>query len=356
MCKIFAINPGSTSTKIGIFEGRRLEHEQAIRHKREEIKKYKRVIDQLGPRLAAIDNFLGEKDIDLSEIDFFVGRGGILRPLDSGLYEVNGRMLRDLKEARYGEHASNLGPVIAQIFASRFGKKAYIMDPVCVDELADIARVSGHPLLERVSWFHALNQKKAARKAAGELGKKYEEANIVVAHMGGGISVGIHHRGRVEDVNNAALGEGPFTPERTGGLAAGSFLRYVFEKNLDFEKSFKMILGEGGLVAYFGTTDFGRLMERYREGEGKVRLVIDAMAYQIASEIAAKSVLVNGRVDALVLTGGLAHDDDFKDLIRERVGFIFPKIFVYPGENELEAMAEGAMLALVDKKIKIYSY
>ncbi len=357
MEKIFTINPGSTSTKIGLFDGSRLLSEESIRYQREEIKSYRRVIDQLDFRLASIDRFLEDKKIDLSKIDFFIGRGGFLRPLESGLYEVNPKMIDDLKKARYGEHASNLGAVIARNYASKYGKKAYIMDPICVDELEDIARISGHPLFERTSIFHALNQKKVARMAAGELNKKYGQVNLVVAHMGGGITVGIHKKGRVADVNNGTQGEGPFTPERTGGLEMGSFLKYVFEKGLDFEKSFRMVLGEGGLVAYFGTTDFSKLMDIYQKGsDKKVKLVIDAMAYQIAREIAAASVMADGDIDAIVLTGGLAYNEAFVNLIIPRVKFICPKIFVYPGENELEAMAEGVILGLVDKKVRLLEY
>ncbi|MGM0365287.1 MAG: butyrate kinase [Actinomycetota bacterium] len=357
MNKIFAINPGSTSTKIGLFEGCKLQSEETIRYQREEIKKYPRVVDQLDFRLASIDRFLQDSRIDLSEIDFFIGRGGYLRPLDSGLYEVSPKMIDDLESARYGEHASNLGAVIAHYYASRHGKKAYIMDPICVDELVDIARVSGHPYFKRTSIFHALNQKKVARKAAGELGKKYEDANLLVVHMGGGITIGLHRRGRVVDVNNGTQGEGPFTPERSGGMELGSFLKYVFENRLDFEQSFRMVLGEGGLVAYFGTTDFSRLMDAYRKDtDRKVKLVIEAMAYQIAKEAAAMSVLAYGKVDAVILTGGLAYDQTFLDLIIPKVEFISPRIFVYPGENELEAMAEGIMLGLVEKKVKLLKY
>jgi len=357
MENIFTINPGSTSTKIGLFNGFQLIEEETIRYQKEEIKKYRRVIDQLDLRLASIDRFIEDKNINLSEIDFFIGRGGYLRPLDSGLYEVNQKMIGDLKSARYGEHASNLGAVIAGHYAARYGKKAYIMDPICVDELTDIARISGHPLFERTSIFHALNQKKVARMAAGELGKKYEDINLVVAHLGGGITIGLHKKGRVVDVNNGTQGEGPFTPERSGGMELGSFLKYIFENKLDFEQSFRMVLGEGGLVAYFGTTDFSKLMGIYKKGsDKKVKLVIEAMAYQIAKEIAAMSVLACGKVDALVLTGGLAYEKAFLDLIIPKVQFISDRIFIFPGENELEAMAEGIMLGLVERKIELLNY
>ncbi len=354
--KIFVINPGSTSTKVGLFCGRRAELVKTIRHTRDQTGKFSKVMGQLGLRLDSVDRFLEEQQIDLGQIDFFIGRGGLLRPLDSGLYAVNQKMIQDLKEARYGQHASNLGAVIAHHYARRQKKEAYVMDPVCVDELEDMVRVSGHPLFERRSIFHALNQKKVARQAAVQLGSRYRDINLVVAHMGGGISVALHKKGRVADVNHATQGEGPFTPERSGGLAAGTFLQYVLENKLNYEQAYSMIMGQGGLAAYFKTTDFKGLMARYRQGEQKVKRVIDAMAYQIAQEIAARSVLVAGDVAALVLTGGLAHDQTFVDLITARVAFICPRVLVYPGENELEAMAEGIMLGLVEHKIPISSY
>lgn len=265
-------------------------------------------------------------------------------------------MVEDLREAKYGEHSSNLGAIIAYSYACEYKKKSYILDPICVDELEPVARISGHPAIERKSIFHALNQKRVAMITSNKLGKKYNEVILIVAHLGSGITIGLHKNGKVVDVNHGVDGEGPFTPQRSGGLPLGSFLRYIFEHNLNYDESFSMVYGHGGLVAYFGTSDFAELMQKYEKNTNKkIKIIIDAMAYQISKHIAALSAPVCGQIDGIVLTGGLAYSKTFINLIISNIKFLTNNIFVYSGEDELLTMAEGIMLG-VNKKIEILKY
>jgi len=356
MSLILAINPGNTSTKIALFRGTKLLKMEVLRHSKNDLERFEHFIEQLKYRSDSVNEFLNKNNIDPGSIDYFIGRGGYLRPLISGLYEIDEKMIEDLKTARYGEHASNLGAMIAYDLSFSMGKKAFILDPVCVDELEPVARISGHPAIERKSIFHALNQKKVARKAARELGLKYEEINLIVAHLGSGISVGLHKRGRIVDVNNAIDGEGPFSPERSGGLSTGAFLKYVFENKLNWPDSLRMLYGGGGMYAYLGTNDFKKVMEKYENGnDKKIKIVIEAMAYQISKYIASLAAPVSGNIDIIILTGGLAYSEIFTQLIVPCVKFITKKILIYPGEDELQAMAEGVMQGLKGE-IEILKY
>ncbi len=356
MSLILAINPGNTSTKIALFEEIKLLKMEVIRHNKNDLKRFEHFIDQLKYRSNSVNEFLSKNNIDPKSIDYFIGRGGYLRPLMSGLYEVDRKMIEDLKAARYGEHASNLGAMIAYGLSSSMGKKAFILDPVCVDELEPVARISGHPAIERKSIFHALNQKRVARTAARELGSRYENINLIVAHLGSGISVGLHKEGRIVDVSNAIDGEGPFSPERSGGLPTGAFLKYVFENGLDWQDSLRMLYGGGGMYAYLGTNDFKKVMEKYENGnDKKVKIVIEAMAYQISKYIASFTAPVSGNIDAIILTGGLAYSKTFTQLIVPCVEFITKNILIYPGEDELQAMAEGVIKGLKGE-IEILKY
>ena len=356
MNKILAINPGNTSTKIGLFEGNKLINQEAIRHNKNDLEVFLNILDQLKFRSKAIGDFLGNNNIHSSDIDHFIGRGGLLKPLESGLYMVNEEMIRDLKSAKYGEHSSNLGALIAQRIATKYGKKAYILDPICVDELEPVARITGHPEIHKVSVFHALNQKSVARRASKKIGKQYGDLNLIIAHLGSGISVGLHKKGKIIDVNNAIAGEGPFSPERSGGIPAGSYLKYTFDKKLDFQDALKMLYGQGGMFAYLGTNDFKAVMEDYIEGNNeKVKLVIDAMAYKISKTISALAAPVAGKVDGIVITGGLAYSETFTSLISSNIKFLTNNIFVYPGEDELQAMADGVILGLKGE-IEIHNY
>lgn len=346
MFRILVINPGSTSTKLAVFEDEDRKMIENLYHDVEELSKCRALFDQYEFRKRVILNFLEKASYKPSDFSAIVGRGGLLRPIPSGTYEVDETMLEELKEAKYGEHASNLGAVLAYEIASIAGVKAYIVDPVVVDEMWDVARLSGHPELMRKSIFHALNQKAVARRAAQELGKKYEEVNLIVVHMGGGISIGAHMRGRVVDVNNALDGDGPFTPERSGTLPLTQLIDLCFSGKYTKEWILKRIKGNGGLVAYLGTNSAVVVQERISKGDKEAELVYRAMAFQIAKWIGKMAAALKGEVDAIVLTGGIAHDERYMvKWLKEYVSFLAP-VLVYPGGDEERALALGVLRVL----------
>ena len=353
---ILVINPGSTSTKFALFEEDVMLFEKTLAHSHTEISGYEKITDQFDFRKRLIMKELGERNTDLSRIAVIVGRGGLVKPIESGIYEVNDRMIADLREGLLGQHASNLGGIIAHdIAVSLSGAKAYIVDPVVVDELEPVARVSGHPEIQRISIFHALNQKAVARMYAASVRKKYEDLNLIVAHMGGGISVGAHVKGRVVDVNNALNGDGPFSPERSGGLPAGQLTDLCFSGKYTHSEVKSMITGKGGMVAYLGTNSFLDVCKRADEGDDKARLIKEAAAYQTGKEIGAAAAVMKGNVDAVILTGGLAFNESFVDHIRSMVQFV-GRVVVYPGEDEIKSLAFNGLLALQGKiEIKKYS-
>jgi len=298
---------------------------------------------------------LMDRKIDFSRIAAVVGRGGLIKPIESGVYQVNEAMKKDLLSGRRGEHASNLGGLIADDIASSLpNAKAYIVDPVVVDEMEPVARKSGHPLLERISIFHALNQKAVARAYAASTGRRYEELNLIIAHMGGGISVGAHRKGRVVDVNNALNGDGPFSPERSGGLPAGQLTDLCFSGKYAHSEIKSMITGKGGMVAYLGTNSFQEVCRMADEGIREPVLIREAAAYQVAKEIGAMAAVMRGSVDAIILTGGMAYENSFTQLIVAMVEFI-ARVVVYPGEDEIKALAFNGLLAL-DGKTEIKKY
>ncbi|ADD03153.1 butyrate kinase [Thermoanaerobacter italicus Ab9] len=355
MFLILVINPGSTSTKVAVFKDKEPVFTETLRHSSEELAKYKNIIDQFEFRTQAILNMLKEKGISLSEIDAIVGRGGLLKPIESGTYIVNEKMIEDLKKAERGEHASNLGGIIAYTLAKEHDIEAYIVDPVVVDELEDIARITGMPEIEKSSIFHALNQKAIARRLAADLNKKYEEVNLIIAHLGGGISIGAHKHGRVVDVNDALNGEGPFSPERAGALPVLDLVKLCYSGKYTYQEMKKRLIGQGGIVAHLGTNDVREVYKKIEEGDKKAELVLEAMAYQTAKEIGAMAVVLKGQVDAIGITGGIAYNEDFVKRISERVKFIAP-IYVYPGEDEMSALAQGAYRVLSgEEKAKMYS-
>lgn len=352
--KILTINPGSTSTKIAVFENNNLLFEKVLRHSTQEIGKYKNIIDQLEFRKNIIEKALEENNTNISDLSVVVGRGGLLRPIKGGTYIIDESMIIDLKEGILGEHASNLGGVIAKEIADSVGIPAYVVDPVVVDEFNDIARISGIPEISRKSIFHALNQKAIARRAAKDLNKAYEDCNFIVAHMGGGISVGAHKKGLVVDAVNAIDGEGPFSPERSGGLPAVDLIKMCFSGKYTFEDIRNKLKGNGGIVAYLNTNDGKEVESMIKEGNYDAKLVYEAMAYQISKSIGAYASVLNGNVDAILLTGGMAYSKIFTDMIRDRVEFI-SQIIVYPGENEMEALAQGALRVLLkEEEAKVY--
>jgi len=352
---VLVINPGSTSTKFAAFADNELVFEKSLHHSPGDLSAYKRITDQFSFRKELILSELNARNIDTGEIAAVVGRGGLIKPIESGIYVVNEKMKHDLVNSPLGEHASNLGGLIASDIASGLPEvTAYIVDPVVVDELQPVARISGHPELERISIFHALNQKAVARNYAEAEGRRYEDLCLIVAHMGGGISVGAHCMGRVIDVNNAFGGDGPFSPERSGGLPASQLVELCFSGKHTKEEIKSMLIGKGGMVAYLGTNSFREVCEMAGNGNEKAVLIRDAAAYQVAKEIGSMAAVLKGRIDAIILTGGLAFEESHNQRIKEMVGFM-ARIVVYPGEDELSALAFNGFLAL-DGKVKIKEY
>jgi len=346
MFRILVINPGSTSTKLAIFEDEECKVSQTIYHEASELSKYAHLFDQYDFRKKALLEFLEKSGYKPNDFSAVAGRGGLIRPIPSGTYEVDETMLEELRQAKYGEHASNLGAVLAHEIAKLAGVKAYIVDPVVLDEMWDVAILSGHPELERKSIFHALNQKAMARRAAAELGKRYEDVNLIVVHMGGGISIGAHMKGRVVDVNNALDGDGPFTPERSGTLPLTQLIDLCFSGKYTKEWVLKRIKGNGGLMAYLGTNSAVAVQERISKGDREAELVYRAKAFKIAKWIGKMAAVLNGDVDAIVLTGGIAYDQLYMvPWLKEYVSFIAP-VLVYPGGDEERALALGVLRVL----------
>ncbi len=352
---ILAINPGSTSTKIAVYKDGRELFCKTLRHSSEELAPYKTVIDQLEFRKQTIKNALKENSIALSDLNLIVGRGGLVRPIPSGVYIVNDAMIDDIKSGKNGEHASNLGAMIARDLADEVGGiMAIIADPVVVDELDPVARITGHPAFRKISIFHALNQKAIAKLYAREHGKNYNELNLIVAHLGGGVSVGIHKKGRVVDVNDALSGDGPFSPERSGSLPAAQLVDICFSGKHSKDEIKKMISGKGGVVAYLGTNSFQEVEKRVEEGDKEAQLISDAFAYQLAKEIGAMATVVSGEVDAIILTGGIAYNKGLMESVKRKVSFIAP-VSIYPGEDEMGALAQNGFSVLEGKEeAKVY--
>lgn len=342
--RVLVINPGSTSTKVAVYEDEVPLFVDAVRHSAGEMATFRRVSDQYPARRGAIFACLERHDIDLSSLAAVVGRGGILRPLASGTYLIDAKMLADLAEPTILDHASNLGPPLAREVASRASVPAYTVDPVAVDEMDEVARISGLPQISRRSLSHALNIKAVARRAATDLGRPYAALNMVIAHLGGGISVTAHRQGRMVDVNNAAEA-GPFAPERSGSLPLHAFIDLCFSGRYAIDDLKRLVLGAGGLVAHLGTNSTLEVEQRIAAGDERARLVYEAMAYSIAKEIGAMATVLRGQVDAIVLTGGVANSEMLVAWIRERVQFIAP-VLLYPGENEMLALAQGALRVL----------
>lgn len=353
--RILAINPGSTSTKIAVFQGDKSVFLKNIKHTAEELAEFNQITEQFEFRKNIIMKEMVDAEIQIDLIEAVVGRGGLVKPIESGIYEVNDRLKEDLRVGILGEHASNLGGLIADNIAQSLPKaKAYIADPVVVDEMIDVARVSGHPEFQRVSIFHALNQKAIGRAFAQSIDKKYEDINVIVAHLGGGISVGAHLKGKVVDVNNALDGEGPFSPERSGSLPTGALAKMCFSGKYTLDDIKKMIKGEGGLVAHMGTNDAYEIELKAKDGDAKAKLIQDAMSYQVAKSIGEMAAVLKGEVEGILLTGGIAHNPDLVNYIKDMVSFIAP-VVVYPGEDEMKALAmNGYMVLRNEIEPKVY--
>lgn len=351
--KILAINPGSTSTKFAVFQGKDLIFSQTIRHTDKDLMNYKSIAEQLDFRLELLLDHLREQKIELSTLNGIVGRGGFLRPLDGGTYLIGEEMLQDLKSARFGEHASNLGAMMAYKLGSTLNLPSFIVDPIVVDELEEISRISGIPEIERISNLHALNIKAVSRKVAAQLGKSFENSNFVIAHIGGGISVCAQKKGRVIDVNNAD-NEGPFSPERAGGLPVKQLIELCYSEKYTEKEMLERVTRKGGLYAYLGTKSAMEAEDRALSGDAKANLVLDAMIQQIAKEIGAMSAVLNGQIDGIILTGGICYSHFLVEKIKKKISFL-GQIFVLPGEEEMEALAEGALrILLKEEEVKIY--
>ncbi len=345
MYRILVINPGSSSTRVAVFADEAELYSAKVEHPLAEVGRYARIAEQYAMRRDAVLEALREARFSTADLDAVVGRGGLLRPIPSGTYLINQRMLEELRRPSAREHVSNLGALIAHEIASAGGIPAYVVDPVTVDEFTPLARVAGLPGIERRSESHALNLKAAAREAARMLGRSYSEINLVVVHLGTGISVSAHQHGLMVDVNQGLDGTGPFSPERAGGLPVGDVLRLAFSGRYTYEELFRLITRQGGLVAHLGTNDAREVERRIAEGDQHARLIYEAMAYQIAKEIGLMATVLKGDVQAVVITGGLAHSAMLLGWIRERVQWIAP-VLVIPGEREMLAMAQGALRVL----------
>ncbi len=342
LLKILAIDPGSTSTKVGIFHDGRLTKEN-IKHSREELERYTSILQQKEMRFEAIKQFI--ERLRLNSFNAIVGRGGLIKPVEGGVYRVNRRMIEDLQKGIYGQHASNLGGILAYEFASLYNCPAFIADPVVIDEMDRVAKFSGLKGIERLSIFHALNQRATARKACEKLSLNYNKASIIVAHMGGGISVGLHKNGRVVDVNNALDGDGPFAMERSGSLPVSGVLKLIRDKKFTPESLLDTVSKRGGVYSYLSTVDMSEIEKRIADGDRYAEDVIEALIYQISKEIAALSSAVCGKVDAIVLTGGLAHSRRITEGIKKRISFI-SRVLIFEGEFEIEALIDAAKRVL----------
>ncbi len=343
--KSLIINPGSTSTKIGVFEDETLLFEETLRHSTEEISQYASIVDQKDFRKNIIVNLLAEKDFDIKSLNVVVGRGGMLKPIPGGTYAVTDALLEDLKIGKQGQHASNLGGILAREIGDSIGVPSFIVDPVVVDELMPIARYSGVPELPRTSVFHALNQKAVAKRYAKEQGVAYESLNLVVVHMGGGVSVGAHDKGRIVDVFNALDGDGAFSPERAGAVPSGALIKMCFSGQYTEKEVYKKIVGGGGFNAYCGTNDMRDVEKMADEGDAHAIEVREAFILQMAKDIGSMACVLSGKIDQIIVTGGIAYDKAVVAGLKERCEWMAP-FTVYPGEDELLALVQGALRVL----------
>ena len=342
--RILVINPGSTSTKFAVYDNTVCSLLKTLHHSRAELAPFKTISDQFEFRKNLILGELVHDRIHLESINIIIGRGGLTYPLKSGVYYINELMVEHCKIGVMGEHASNLGSLIAYEIAQMHpGTIALVADPVVTDEMDDLARVSGHPSFQRLSIFHALNQKAVARQHAAKIGKHYEELDLIVVHLGGGITIGAHHLGRVIDVNNGLDGEGPFSPERSGTLPAGALVELCFSGKHTTDEIHAMIANQGGLLAYLGTNDAREVEMAVTRGDEKSAFFLEAMAYQVSKSIGEMATVLMGKVDGILITGGIAYDKKLMAQIRERVEFIAP-VSIYPGQDELKSLAMNALM------------
>lgn len=345
MKKIFVINLGSTSTKIAYYEDANCVFKETIKHPAEEIKKFETIWDQFDLRKNALDKFMKEHGIKVSELDAIVSRGGHTEPLSSGVYLINDKMLEQSRSMKYGNHVSDLGLQLAHAYSLE-GPKPFTVDTACTDEFEPLARYTGLKEIERVSRFHILNHKAVARKYASDIHKKYEDLNLVVCHMGGGTSVAAHKHGRIVDGNNGLDGDGPFSTDRSCGLPVGALIDMCYSGKYTYKEMRRKIKGLGGLMSYVGETDVMTIQEKGDNGDKACKEALEAMCYQTAKEIGAMATVMNGEVDAILITGGIANSKYLMDLITKRVSYIAP-VHLYPGEFEMESLGTNVYKALI---------
>jgi len=350
---LLLINVGSTSTKVCLNKGTDVLVKGIIKYNSKELAQYKDLKDQLSRRYEDLIKFINENNIQLHKADIVVSRGGYGRPIPAGVYQINESMVEDGITGKYGKHASALGPAMAMSISKENHIQAVVVDPPTIDEFHPLARISGISGIERQSAGHPLNQKAAARRFSREIGTKYEDINVIIVHMGGGITIGAHQNGKIIDCTHG-LAEGPFTPERAGSLPTVKLLDLVYSRKLSKEEIESKLIGEGGFSSYLGTSDALEVEKMIKEGDENAKSIYEAMAYQIAKDIGAMAVVLKGKVDAIVLTGGLASSKMLTNLIKERIDFI-GHTFIYPGEDEMVALAEGALKVLSgEEQIKKY--
>lgn len=339
------INPGSTSTKIGVFEDETLLFEETLRHSSEEITSFPNIVAQKDFRKKIITDLLESRNFHISRLNVVVGRGGMLKPIPGGTYPVTDALLKDLEIGKQGQHASNLGGILAKEIGDSLNIPSFIVDPVVVDEMEEVSRLSGVKELPRISVFHALNQKAVAKRYAREIGKPYESLNLIVVHLGGGVSVGPHKQGRIIDIFNALDGDGAFSPERAGAVPCGALVKMCFSGKYTEKEVYSKLVGKGGMTDYLGTNDMRDVKKLVSEGDEYAKLVRDAFFMQVAKDIGAMATVLEGKVDQIIVTGGIAYDEITINALKERAGWIAP-FTVYPGEDELLALAQGALRVL----------
>ena len=353
--KILVVNPGSTSTKMAVYDDEKPILLRNITHTAEELAPFDAITEQQDFRRQLVLDELQRSDIPL-EFDAVIGRGGLVKPIAGGVYEINNQMVEDtLHGCVMHNHACNLGCLIAhEIAATIPGCRAFIADPGVVDELTPLARISGSPLMPRICIWHALNQRAIARRYARGIGCEYEDLNLIICHLGGGISVAAHEHGRAIDANNALDGEGPFSPERAGSLPAADLIRLCYSGKYTEKQLLKRIAGQAGLTAHLGTNNMREILQRIKDGNEHAQLLVDAMLYHTAKQIASEAAVLCGQIDAILLTGGMAHSDYIVSELRRRIGFLAP-VYTFPGEDEMEALALNALAVLQGKRqAKIY--
>lgn len=352
---ILVINPGAGSTRVALFEGEKLIFEENIRHTPDELLKFPKIIDQYQFRKDKILELLNKKKVDLKSLSAVVGRGGPFKPLTSGTYLVNDKLIQDIKSGNYqSEHPSLLGAMIAKAIADSFNIKAYFVDPVSVDEFWELSRFSGLKEIKRKALSHALNIRMVAKKTAKELKKPYKNCNFIIVHLGTGITVAAHRKGKQIDSSNANE-DGPFSPQRTGSLPTIPLIKLCFSGKYKFVDMKNLLNRQGGMLSYLGTDDIQEIEGKIAKGDKDAELIYNAMIYQVAKEIGAYAVVLKGEVDAIIITGGIAYSENFVNKLKEWINFLSPKFFVYPGEGEMEALALGVLRVLhKEEDVKIY--